>query len=78
LRVARRLGAGDGAKAGVARLEPGAVDRPVSVELSIPNGRVGRAVQLELRLTRVVDDGVERVEEVEPELDLAVLRRYRN
>jgi len=58
------------AEAGVVRLQPARVHRTVGEELRVPQRQVGRAVVLDLRLTGVDDDRVERIEHVQPELGL--------
>src|SRR5262245_12141749 len=80
LQVAQVLRAGNRPEARIVRQQPRRVDHradcawcergvPLLCDvLGIAYRQIGRTVQLQLRLTGVVDDDVERIEHVEPEL----------
>ena len=70
LNRSHRLGARHGAEAGIARCQTVRIDLPIRQVLRISHRLIGRAVQLQLRDAPAVDDGVQRVERVEAQLNL--------
>src|SRR2546427_7813110 len=71
LQIPQRLRAGRGAEAGISRREPRRIERAVREVLRVDDRLIRRAPEDNVPVPIVVDHHVERVEDIEPELEVA-------